>query len=62
MTACNKYKIKYLPRTDDVSKEKFDSMLPKNQTHISFQREILNNFDSECAKNRNYSFEIFAVK
>ena len=60
LSSCNKYKIKYFPRTDDISKEKFDSILPKNQTHISFQQEILKNFDKDCAKSRNYSFDSFA--
>lgn len=58
---CTKYKVKYLPKTDDVSKEKFDSMIPKGYTHITFQIEILKHFDKECAKIRNLSFSRFAV-
>ena len=57
---CTKYKIKYLERTDEVSKEKFDSMIPKKLDHTSFQIEILKYFDKECAKSRNYSFDSFA--
>lgn len=59
-TICAKYKVKYIPRTDDVSKEKFNSMVPKGHNHTSFQVEILKHFDKECAKSRNYSFESFA--
>ena len=58
-TNCTKYKIKYLERTDEVSKEKFDSMIPKKLDHTSFQIEILKYFDKECAKSRNYSFDSF---
>ena len=58
-TNCTKYKIKYLERTDEVSKEKFDSMIPKKLDHASFQMEILKHFDKTCAKNRNYSFDTF---
>lgn len=57
---CIKHKIKYIPHTDDLSKEKFDSMLPKGYTHISFQVEILKNYDVELAKSRNASFRNFA--
>ena len=57
---CAKYRIKYLERTDTVSKEKFDSMIPKKLDHASFQVEILKHFDKECAKSRNYSFDNFA--
>ena len=57
--SCAKHKIKFLPRTDEVSKEKFNSMIPKGHNHISFQVEILKCFDKECAKSRNYSFKNF---
>lgn len=57
---CAKYKIKYLPHTNDVSKEKFISMLPKGHTRVTFQIEILKCFNQEEAKNRNYSFRVFA--
>lgn len=57
---CTKYKIKYLERTDEVSKEKFDSMVPKKLDHTSFQMEILKYFDKKCAKSRNHSFANFA--
>ena len=59
-TNCAKYRIKYLERTDEVSKEKFDSMIPKKLDHTSFQIEILKYYDKECAKSRNFSFDNFA--
>ena len=59
---CTKHKIKYIPHTDDLSKEKFDSMLPRGYTHISFQVEILKHYDVELAKSRNTSFRNFAEK
>ena len=57
---CTKYKVKYVSHTDDLSKEKFDSMIPRGYTHISFQVEILKRYDVELAKSRNISFRSFA--
>lgn len=60
-TNCTKYKIKYLERTDEVSKEKFDALIPQKLDHTSFQVEILKHFNKDCAKSRNYSFNNFAL-
>lgn len=59
-SACIKYRVKYIPHTDEISKEKFDSMIPKAHTHISFQLEILSQYDKEGAKGRNRSFRAFS--
>ena len=56
---CAKYKVKYISHTDDLSKEKFNSMIPRGFTHISFQVEILKRYDVELAKSRNVSFRNF---
>ena len=55
----DKYKVKFIYYTDDISKEKFRSMVPKNFNPVSFQVEILKSFDSALAALRNRSFCIF---
>lgn len=57
---CAKYKIKYIDCTDSVSKEKFETIIPKGFTPVSFKIEILKCFDLESAKKRNTSFRLFA--
>lgn len=54
-----KYKMKYIHCTDDISKEKFRSMVPKAFDPVSFQVEILKYFDAILAQKRNQSFRIF---
>lgn len=56
---CEKKKIKYIFNTDDISKEQFRHMIPKNYSIISFQMEILSVYDVILAKQRNRSFCIF---
>lgn len=55
-----KYRVKYIFCTDNISKEKFDLLIPKGYTPTSFKVEILKFYDFEEAKYRNASFKIFA--
>lgn len=55
-----KYKVKYINCTDSISKEKFETLIPKNFSPVSFKVEILKCFDLQAAINRNTSFGIFA--
>jgi len=57
-----KHKVKYIYCTDDISKEKFRSMIPKTFNPVSFQVEILKSFDTALAVQRNRSFYIFCTK
>lgn len=54
-----KFKIKYINKTNDITKEKFDAMIPKNYSNarISFMIEILKEFKIEEAIERNESFQ-----
>ena len=56
-----KYKVKYIYNTNQVSKEKFRSLTPKNFDSVSFQMEILKTFDCSLAISRNTSFSTFAT-
>jgi len=55
-------KISY-ETTDDISKEKFNNLIPeKFDSRISFMVEILNNYSIETAKQKNKSFKYFIEK
>lgn len=55
----NKYKVRYFDRTDDICKEKFESMVPRGFTPTSFMIEILHCFAINEAISRNLSFSQF---
>lgn len=55
-----KYKIRYYSNTDDITKEKFNSMIPKRYTSISFKIDILKKFKVGVAKERNKTFCSFS--
>ena len=61
--ACKQLKIKNFANTDNVTKEKFNSLIPKKFTsRIDFMSEILKNFSIEIAKQKNTSFQYFVEK
>ena len=61
--ACNKLRISTFSNTNDVSKEKFNNLIPKEFTsRIDFMLEILKNFSIEIAKHKNTSFQYFLNK
>lgn len=52
-------KIKYIYYTEDITKEKFDQMIPKKMDRINFMIEILKKFNLGEAILRNNSLNIF---
>jgi len=59
-TVCRQLKIKNFANTDNVTKEKFNTLFPKKFTsRIDFMSEILKNFSIEIAKQKNKSFRYF---
>ncbi len=61
---CKKYKIPPSNRTDEVIKEHFDSLIPREfeGSRIVFLQEILKYFQVETAKQKNKSFRHFLEK
>jgi len=52
-----------LNKTDDITKERFDSSIPaKFDSRIDFMQEILKRFSIETAKEKNTSFDYFMSK
>ena len=61
--ACKQLKIKNFTNTDNVTKEKFNALIPKKFTsRIDFMSEILKNFSIEIAKQKNNSFQYFVER
>lgn len=57
---CRKIGIKYIHLTDDLTKEKFNNMMPKQfDSRIDFMLELLKHFSIDLAKDRNTSFNYF---
>ncbi|RJS80423.1 MAG: hypothetical protein DRP84_12435 [Spirochaetes bacterium] len=60
---CKQFKIDSFANTDNVTKEKFNALIPKKFTsRVDFISEILKNFSIEIAKQKNNSFQYFAKK
>jgi hypothetical protein len=52
-----KFKIRTFDNTDTITKEKFNSLIPKQfDSRVDFMLEILKNFSIEIAKQKNESF------
>ena len=61
--ACKQLKIKNFANTDNVTKEKFNALIPKKFTpRKNFMSEILKYFSIEIAKQKNKSFKYFVEK
>jgi len=61
--SCKELKIKYLPSTDEITKEQFLSLMPSEFTsEIDFRIEILKRFNKSIAKRKNKSFKYFLNK
>ncbi len=55
-----KWKIKIKGKTDNITKEQFNNMIPKKfESRIDFMIEALKNFSIEIAKQKNNSFRYF---
>ena len=53
---------KRIRTTDNVTKEEFNQLIPKNMPRIEFMRKILESYNVEIAKERNGSFGYFLNK
>ncbi len=61
--ASRKLGIRFSGRTDGISKEMFDNLIPpKYDSRINFLVEILNNFSLVAARETNYSFDYLIRK
>ena len=61
---CKKYKIPSYKFTDGITKERFDSLIPRKfgGSRIEFLQEILKYFQVKTAKQKNKSFNYFLEK
>jgi hypothetical protein len=58
-----KLKSSQIRKTDEVTKEKFDSMIPRRfDSRIDFMQELLKKFSVPTAKKKNKSFSYFYNK
>ncbi len=58
-----KFKISTFSTTDTITKEKFNSLIPKKfDSRINFMLEILEKFSVKIAKQKNKSFRYFIEK
>lgn len=62
--ACRKLKILVFNDTNEVIKEKFDSLIPKKfqRSRIDFMQELLKHYDLETAQQKNRSFHYLFQK
>jgi hypothetical protein len=60
---CKELGLGAFGRTDEITKEQFDSLIPKRfDSRIDFMQEILKRFSIETAKEKNASFDYFMSK
>ena len=60
---CEKLRLRNIPNTDNMTKEKFNSLIPKNfSSRIDFMVEILTYFSMPTARKKNKSFSYFHKK
>ena len=58
--SCKEFGIRAFHKTDNVTKEQFDKLIPKKfESRIDFMVEILKRFSVETAKQKNESFDYF---
>ena len=61
--ACKELRIKTFSKTNDITKEDFNRIMPeKYDSRINFMQEILKRFSIETAKEKNTSFDYFMSK
>ena len=48
-----------LQRTDDLTKERFNDLLPDDTSRIDSMQRLLSHFDVDRARTKNHSFEYF---
>jgi hypothetical protein len=60
---CSQHRIKQFENTDTITKEQFNSLMPKEfNSRIDFMSEILKHFSINKAKKKNTSFRYFLEK
>lgn len=57
-----KYKMQRIFPTDTLTKERFDSFIPKHMSRIEFFQEILEDYDKNTGKQKNTSLRYFFNK
>ena len=61
--SCKEFGIPNLPHTDDITKEKFEELIPQRFVSVvDFMSEILKKFSIDTAKCKNKSFRYFMAK
>lgn len=61
--SCRRFKIPLFARTDRLTKEAFNAIIPKRaKTRTDFLFDVLNYFDLATAKRKNASFRYFIEK
>lgn len=48
-----------LQRTDELTKKRFNNLLPEDASRIDFMQRLLEHFDVRRARTKNHSFEYF---
>lgn len=62
-TGTERLKIRRLCKTDDITKEQFNSLVPDRfDSRIDFMVEILKRFSIDTARQKNKSFDYFMAK
>ena len=62
-TECERFQMHTVSVTDTITKEQFNSLIPKKfNSRIDFMSEILKKFSIEIAKHKNKSFGYFIEK
>ena len=62
-STANSIRIRYHSTTNDITKERFNELIPQSFTsRIDFMNELLKYYDFETAKQQNNSFQYFVSK
>lgn len=54
-----KFKIKPIRETNNITKEKFDSIIPRRFSRVDYMKELLKIYNIEEARSRNITFKNF---
>jgi hypothetical protein len=60
---CDSFNISRFSHTNDITKERFNAMIPKQfDSRVDFMIEVLKSYSVNVAKNKNSSFSYFASR
>jgi len=59
---CKELNSPVIRTTDNMKKEDFERCIPREYTHLTFMTEILDYYSTDCAVNKNTSFNYFIKK